>query len=129
MKITQHLRIIFVLLFLIACNCYAISKAKAVTEFSLESQYFAALMSHIQPHWELHKNVEFESNLAVILTLTIDKSGNIKKLLLSESSNNFDFDSVAIQSVNDAEPFPPIPMEMKKDEIEIGLRFKPGSIR
>jgi protein TonB len=53
--------------------------------------------------------------------MTILKDGQLEKVVLVDSSGHEILDKAALQSVRDAAPFPPIPMQIGRDRVEMNI--------
>ena len=117
------------LLVLITGNCLGRASAAKTNLQNDGNQYYIEIFTYLQPRWILPEDKEWDPNLAVTITLIIKRSGDVRNILIEKSSGNYEFDFIAFQTVDKATPFPPIPDDFKRDEIEIGLHFKPGAVR
>ena len=68
-------------------------------------------------------------DLTAVVVITINKNGHIANMFFEKKSGDRIFDQFVTKTIESASPLPPIPPAMKKQRYEIGLRFKPGSIR
>jgi len=57
------------------------------------------------------------------IKMTILKDGRLEKVEIVKSSGYEILDRAALQSILDAAPFPPIPEEMKQDEIQMSIHL------
>ncbi len=57
------------------------------------------------------------------IRMTIMKDGRLEKAEVAKSSGHEILDRAALQSVRDAEPFPPIPEEVKMSNLEVSIRL------
>ena len=55
--------------------------------------------------------------------MTILKDGRLEKAEITKSSGYEILDNAALQSVRNAEPFPPIPEEAKLGNVEVSIRL------
>jgi TonB family protein len=65
----------------------------------------------------------FYKERTVVLSLTIDTSGNVKDLSVLQSSNVDFFDRAAMTSVQAAQPFPNPPRGMFREEAQVRIPF------
>lgn len=91
-------------------------------------QYYAALYQQVQRYWVLPETRRWDTRLEATVVLTIDKSGRVIKTAVERKSQDPFFDQLVIKTINNASPMPPIPKLMKKNIIEVGLRFRPGKL-
>lgn len=95
----------------------------------IENQYFAAIVNRLHQYWALPENLQKNPNLTAVAVITIRKNGNIASLMFESKSGDRVFDQFVRNAIRSADPLPPIPPALKRQRIEIGLRFKPGSIQ
>lgn len=95
----------------------------------IESQYQAAIASHLQQYWSLPEHLQKDPNLTAIVAITIKIDGDIANVVFENKSGDRIFDQFVSKAIEDANPLPPIPPALKKQRYEIGFRFKPGSIQ
>ena len=53
----------------------------------------------------------------------IGRDGRLNGVAIDKSSGNGYYDQAALRAINDASPFPPLPVEYKKSALRIGLQF------
>lgn len=58
------------------------------------------------------------------MAFTVDASGEISSRRLSKSSGSKVLDEAAIASIERASPFPPIPTELGRSQLEVSVPFK-----
>ena len=95
----------------------------------VESQYHAAIFGKLHQYWSLPEYMQKDTSLTAVVIITIKKNGEIANIIFENKSGDRVFDQFVTKTINSASPLPPIPPAMKKQRYEIGLRFKPGSIR
>jgi TonB family protein len=59
----------------------------------------------------------------VVLQFSVDKRGQVPKLVIANTSGTVAFDQAAVASVSASNPFPPLPTEYKGTEIRLQLAF------
>ncbi len=88
--------------------------------------YFSVVRNKVMQGWVIPENlIEDVYSLEAIVTFTIYADGHISDVQLEESSGNKYFDESVLRAVRKAAPFPPLPANIKKRSIEIGIRFRP----
>ncbi|MEE4166493.1 MAG: energy transducer TonB [Desulfocapsaceae bacterium] len=92
-------------------------------------QYNAALINHVTRYWSLPEFKNWDPNLLAVVVITIGKDGRIVKQFFEKRSGDSAYDQYVRKTLQDADPLPPIPAALRKDQIEIGIRFRPGSIQ
>jgi len=53
----------------------------------------------------------------------IGRDGRLNQVVIDKSSGNAFYDQIALRAINDAGPFPPLPVDFKKSVLRIGLQF------
>lgn len=59
----------------------------------------------------------------VVLQFSVDRRGQVPKLVIANTSGTVAFDQAAVASVSASNPFPPLPAEYKGTEIRLQLAF------
>ncbi len=95
----------------------------------ISSRYNSAIASRLLQFWSLPEFMQKESELTAIVDITIRRNGDIANIMFERRSGNRVFDQFVHKAIEAANPLPPIPSAMKKQRYEIGLIYKPGSIK
>ena len=96
-----------------------------------EKQYYATIVGIIQDHYILSPHLEmqkWDKNLEVIIGITIRRDGTITKINYEEKSSNMSFNRSTKKAIEEANPLPPFPDQIKEDILEIGFKFHPGGL-
>nr|MBF0221061.1 TonB C-terminal domain-containing protein [Desulfobulbaceae bacterium] len=93
-----------------------------------ERSYFIAVQRRILDNWALPKTQDWDSNLEALVIIYISKTGVISKTVFEKKSKNVYFNQYVEKTIRAAAPMPPIPSALKKNTLEIGLRFKPSGL-
>ena len=101
----------------------------ASTLTALEKQYFTAIRGRIMQYWSLPEYKQFDDSTQAIYVIRILKNGTVDKQFFEKYSNDPTFDQFVKRAIRDASPLPPIPPAIKKNSLEVGLRFSPGNIQ
>lgn len=104
------------------------SKASGA-QSALSTQYYGAIMNHVTQYWSLPEFKSWDPGLYAVVVVTISKNGKIVNQFFETRSADANFDQYVRKTLQDADPLPPIPAALRKQQIEIGLRFRPGSIQ
>lgn len=96
---------------------------------ALDAQYYAAVAARIQPFFQLPEIKTFDPALVTIVIITINKSGEVADTQIESSSGDALYDQFVLKSIAAANPLPPIPPALRKQRIEMGLKFSPGGIQ
>lgn len=95
----------------------------------LESQYLASVFNRLHQFWAPPEYLQQDPNLTTVVVITISLDGRIADMVFESKSGNRVFDQFVSKTIEAATPMPPIPPALKKQQFEIGLRFRPGSIQ
>lgn len=98
-----------------------------ITSENLQTQYreyYNIIHDRVHDQWIYPKGFEYEK-VTVIVSIRIDRSGNLIKSWLEESSGNRSFDDSLINATRKAAPFPPLPVDLEGNFLDVGLRFCP----
>jgi len=102
--------------------------ASSGVDSTLMQQYLARIKGQLLSYWKLPDYKDWSASLLAKAVVTIDKSGKILDVQFEKRSGDDAFDRLVRKTLDDADPLPPIPPVLKKDRLEIGLNFTPGSI-
>ena len=87
-----------------------------------EEKYGSLLWEIISPKWNYTGDIK--EGEFVVITVRIDKTGHLVKSYVEQPSANPILLQSAIRAIEKAAPsFPPIPPELEKDSLEIGVCF------
>ncbi len=95
----------------------------------IESQYFASIINRLQLFWSLPEYKILDPALIATIVIQVDRNGNIIKQFFEKTSGDRLFDQFVLKTLQEGAPLPVIPEALQKDRVEIGLRFRPGSIQ
>ena len=87
-------------------------------------EYYNIIKGRIDEHWVYPKGFEYEK-ISVIVSIRIDRNGNLINSWLEESSGHRRFDDSLLSATKKASPFPPLPVDFEGNFLEVGLRFCP----
>jgi protein TonB len=84
--------------------------------------------THVQAHLEKHKNYPRRARMQnmegkVVITVTIDRSGNMLSRHLIESSNYPTLDKAAFETLTTANPLPPLPESIPQSTLTLDIPF------
>ncbi|MCJ7662609.1 MAG: TonB C-terminal domain-containing protein [Desulfobacterales bacterium] len=88
--------------------------------------YYSQVWTKIKKEWTLPEDFS-RANLETIIIVVIDRAGRIQKSWFEKKSGNVLYDQSAMRAIKKAEPFPPIPEEVRDDTY--GIRFTPELAR
>jgi outer membrane biosynthesis protein TonB len=91
-------------------------------------RYLAAVHARIQQHWTLPDLQSWDDSLEALIVIKVRKDGIVTGNFFEKRSENFYFNQFVEKAVREASPFSPFPSALTEDQLEIGLRFRPGEI-
>lgn len=109
-------------------NTGAAAQSSGTTN-ALNAQYAAAVAARIQPFFQLPEIKTFDPSLVTVVVITINSNGEIADTQIEASSGDALYDQYVIKSLEAANPLPAIPPALRKQRIEVGLKFSPSGIR
>ena len=84
--------------------------------------YMQELQSSIKMNWNIPKNAKIEQKTVVLFK--IDKTGKLLACGVYKSSGDKDFDKSVVDAVYATAPFKPLPVEYKKNIMDIMFTFE-----
>lgn len=98
------------------------------TTNALNAQYAAAVAARVQPFFQLPEIRTFDPSLETVVVITINSNGEIADTQIETSSGDALYDQFVLKSLEASNPLPAIPPALRKQRIEIGLKFSPSGI-
>lgn len=90
----------------------------------LSNDYHKLLWDQVLRHWvPPRKLVSGLTGLVTIVVVGIDKGGHVRECWVAESSGSSHFDACAVNAVQYASPFPPLPDWWQAPLYLVGFRF------
>jgi colicin import membrane protein len=99
------------------------------TTNALDAQYAAAVAARIQPFFQLPEIKTFDPSLVTVVVITINSNGEIADTRIEAGSGDAIYDQFVLKSLEAANPLPAIPPALRRQRIELGLKFSPSGIR
>ena len=96
---------------------------------ALETQYYATITNHVTQFWTLPEFKRWDRNLLAVVVVTVAQNGSVSLDFFEKRSGDEPFDQYVRKTIQEANPFPRIPAALKKNKIELGLRFTPEGIQ
>ncbi len=90
--------------------------------------YCTKIWSRIRRHWVFPEQLLDKGGLVSIVVVRIAQDGTILKVWYEHRSGYALFDQSALEAVQEAGPFPPLPRVLHPGPVEIGIRFRPGEV-
>lgn len=103
--------------------------ASSGAKSALSTQYHGAIMNHVTQYWALPEFKNWNADLSAVVVVTFSKNGRIVNQFFEKRSGDSAFDQYVRKTLQDADPLPPIPAALRKNQMELGLVFRPGSIQ
>lgn len=86
--------------------------------------YYNQLWDHVTRYWMIPPSLQGQKH-SVIVSVILDRQGNLVRAWVEEPSASAAFDRSALQALERAQPFPAIPEAVSGDPLEVGFRFSP----
>lgn len=95
-----------------------------------KQQYYASVIMHLSRFWSLPET-DWSDDLVAIAIIWLEPTGKLIKTAFERQSDNDLFNRFVSQTIDKANPFPPVPDELQKEfkEKGIGVRFRPADFR
>ncbi len=103
------------------------SEGKKLNNIILQ-QYLSGLFERVHRHWILPEMRKWDASLETVVVLTIRRDGTVVDLLFEKKSEDPFFDQFVKKTIEEAAPMPRFSKLMKQEQIEVGLRFRPGEL-
>jgi len=91
-------------------------------------KYYIAISRKIHSNWSLPDTQDWDPALEAIAVIVIKRDGTVVETFFEKKSDNVSFDQYVDKTIQAALPLPPFPSDIKEDELEIGLRFRPSGL-
>jgi TonB family protein len=102
------------------------TKTPPISEPNLDTSYGSLVKLKIKEAWTIPENLIKEMvDLETIIVIIIDRDGRVEKWWFEKKSGNAIYDQSTVRAIIKAEPLPPIPKELRKENIECQIRFRP----
>jgi len=103
------------------------SGSKALADLALK-RYLISVQRNISDNWSLPKTQNWKKDLVAVAIIHIRKDGVIVKSYFEKNSKDIYFDQYVEKTIQAASPMPPIPSDIKQEELELGLKFRPSGM-
>lgn len=91
-------------------------------------KYYIAISRKIHSNWALPDTQDWDSTMEAIAVIIINRDGTVVETFFEKNSGNRSFDHYVEKSIQAALPMPPFPSDIKEDQLEIGLKFRPSGL-
>jgi TonB family protein len=90
------------------------------------NEYYSDIWAKIKKEWSVPETLlKSAGKPETIILIRINRNGITEEMQYEKRSGNTRYDELAWQAIKKAEPFPPIPNEIKEESLEISIRFLP----
>lgn len=86
--------------------------------------YYDQVWAKIRASWVLPEAVTSGDSLLTVIGIRISSMGEIQQSWVERSSGNSYYDQSAIRAIRKASPVPPLPDELEKEFLEVGVNFR-----
>jgi len=90
------------------------------------AQYHVKVRERVEEAWRIPKEIFSEKGLSTMVSIRIDKEGNVIRINIDKKSGREAYDESVIRAIRDAQPLPRIPEELKTDTVDLGFNFRPA---
>ena len=91
-------------------------------------KYYIAISRKIHSNWALPDTQDWDPTLEAIVVIVIKRDGTVVETFFEKKSGNIYFDQYVEKTIQAAMPLPPFPSDLKEDELEPGLKFRPSGL-
>lgn len=91
-------------------------------------KYLIAINRRISDNWALPDTQTWDKDLEAIMVIVVRTDGTVSKTYFEKKSKNIYFDQYVEKTIQASLPMPPFPSDLKKNTLEIGLRFRPSGL-
>ncbi len=91
----------------------------------IESSYVFEVIDQVKNNWFFPEDLDVKTDDFLRVALKIDRDGTIIAQEIMKSSGNDRFNFYALECISNSSPLPAMPAEMKKEFIQLELRFRP----
>lgn len=91
-------------------------------------KYLIAINRRISDNWALPDTQDWDKNLEAVVVIVVRNTGIVSKTYFEKKSKNIYFDQYVEKTIQASLPMPPFPSDLKKNTLEIGLRFRPSGL-
>ena len=88
--------------------------------------YYDRIWAMIRAGWVLPQGVGAkDKDLLTVVGIRISATGVIESMRVEQTSGNIYYDQSALRAISKASPLPPLPEELGKESLDVGINFRP----
>ncbi len=91
-------------------------------------RYYMAISRRIHSYWSLPETQSWPPSLEAVVVIVVHRNGVIAKTFFEKKSANIYFNQYVEKTIQEAAPMPAFPSDIKEQQLEIGLKFKPSGM-
>ncbi len=91
-------------------------------------QYYMAISRQLHENWSLPETQNWDPSLEAIFVIVVHRNGKVSKTFFEKKSPNIYFNQYVEKTINASLPMPIFPSDIKKNQLEIGLKFRPSGM-
>jgi outer membrane biosynthesis protein TonB len=91
-------------------------------------QYYMAISRRIHDNWSLPETQNWQPSLEAIIVIVVHRNGTVSKTFFEKKSSNVYFNQYVEKTISASSPMPAFPSDIKKERLEIGLKFRPSGM-
>ncbi|MGV1099019.1 TonB C-terminal domain-containing protein [Thiovibrio sp. JS02] len=91
-------------------------------------RYLLAVNEQIQENWRLPDLQSWKDDLEAIVVIRVRRDGVVINKFFEKKSDNIYFNQFVEKTLKDSSPLPAFPVGLEDEEMEIGLKFRPGEV-
>lgn len=92
------------------------------------SRYYLAISRRIHEHWVLPEMQKWDDSLESIFVVVIRRDGTVIRSFFEKKSANPYFNQFVEKTIQEAQPMPQFPADLKESTLELGLKFHPSGM-
>jgi len=91
-------------------------------------RYLLAVNEQIQENWRLPDLQSWKDDLEAVIVIRVRRDGVVLHKFFEKKSDNIYFNQFVEKTLKESSPLPPFPVGLDDEEMEIGLKFRPGEV-
>lgn len=91
--------------------------------------YYAEIWAKVRGQWSMPQGILPQGNVETVINAKILRNGTVVDVSYEKKSGNRYFDDSAMRALKKASPLPPLPLWVRGNSIEIGIRFHSAEFR